>query len=84
MNRLKIAIATISLILLPLPVLAASHEAVDPLALAPAWLIIGLIVARQLAEVLAKAIPDDATGVMALVRKIAKIAAIYIPNRTAK
>ncbi len=48
----------------------------------PAWVVIGLIALRQVSEVIAKTIPDTSTGVLAAVRKIFKIIAIYIPNKT--
>ncbi len=48
----------------------------------PAWLVIGLVVLRQLSEIIAKVIPDTATGFLGAVRRIFKILAIYIPNRT--
>ncbi len=48
----------------------------------PAWVVIGLVVVRQLSEVIAKAIPDTATGFLGAVRRVFKILAIYIPNKT--
>ncbi len=48
---------------------------------APAWVVIGLIMLRQISEVIAKTIPDAATGSLATLRRIFKILAIYIPNK---
>ena len=39
-----------------------------------------LLLARQLAEVIGKLIPDSATGPLAMVRKVAKILALYVRN----
>ncbi|MEA2037041.1 MAG: hypothetical protein U9O94_06005 [Nanoarchaeota archaeon] len=39
------------------------------------------LVVRQIAEFTAKAIPDTATGWKGVVRKICKVAAIYIVNK---
>ena len=47
----------------------------------PAWAVVGLVILRQLAEIIAKAIPDDAAGALGLIRKVLKILALYIPNR---
>ncbi len=49
---------------------------------APAWVVIGLIMLRQISEIIAKTIPDTVTGSLAAVRRIFKILAIYIPNKT--
>ena len=48
---------------------------------APGWVVIGLIVLRQVAEIAAKAIPDTATGGLATLRRIFKILSLYIPNK---
>ena len=42
---------------------------------------IGVFVARQLLEMAAKAIPDNATGWKAGARKLFKTLALYIPNK---
>ena len=47
-----------------------------------AGIVIALIALRQIAENIAKAIPDTETGPLAIVRKIFKILSIYIPNKT--
>ena len=47
----------------------------------PAWAVVGLVILRQLAEIIAKAIPDDAEGALGLIRKVLKVLALYIPNR---
>ncbi len=38
--------------------------------------------ARQLAEILAKLIPDSATGVGGVIRQVFKLAALYVPNKS--
>lgn len=40
-----------------------------------------LLVGRQLAEVIAKLIPDTATGFMGVLRKLAKMLSGYVPNQ---
>lgn len=47
-----------------------------------AVLMVGLIVVRQAFEMIAKAIPDSATGAMAGLRMLFKALAGYIPNKT--
>ena len=47
-----------------------------------AWVVIGLIAIRQISEVIAKAIPDTEKGVLATIRRVFKILALYIPNKT--
>ena len=42
---------------------------------------IGLIIARQLFEMAAKAIPDTETGWRGGLRKLFKTLALYIPNK---
>ena len=46
-----------------------------------AVLTVGLIVLRQVFEIIAKAIPDTATGAMAGLRMLFKTLAGYIPNK---
>ena len=48
----------------------------------PAWAMVVIVLVRQIAEAVGKLIPDTATGGWGVVRKIAKLLAIYIPNRT--
>ena len=46
-----------------------------------ATLAIIFIVARQLAEILAKLIPDTALGFTGMIRKVAKLISGYVPNK---
>ena len=45
------------------------------------WAVAAILVARQVAEVAAKLIPDSSTGVMGVVRKGLKLFAVYVPNQ---
>lgn len=74
------------------PSLAFAQEAISEVAAnegfwaflegaAPAWVVIGLIVLRQIAEVVSKLIPDTAEGTAGIIRKIFKLIAIYVPNK---
>lgn len=46
------------------------------------WAVLAIFAIRQVAEVVAKMIPDTATGFLGLLRKIFKILAIYVPNKS--
>ena len=45
------------------------------------WAVAAIFVARQLAEVGAKLIPDGSGGIWGIVRKVLKIIAVYVPNQ---
>jgi hypothetical protein len=45
-----------------------------------AYIVTGVIVLERLA----KLIPDDATGLLGMVRKISKVLSAYVPNDTGK
>lgn len=65
--------------IVPITAYAQTIPAVDDAKLG----LIALLVwgGRQLAELLAKAIPDSSEGVWGYVRKALKIAALYVPNK---
>ena len=46
------------------------------------WAVLAIFAVRQVAEVVAKLIPDNATGFLGLLRKAFKILAIYVPNKS--
>ena len=45
------------------------------------WAVAAILVARQVAEIVAKMIPDSATGFLGILRKVAKFLAAYVPNK---
>jgi len=87
MRLIPVALFIMFLIVLtPIMALAQDPTAIDGIwsfleGSLPAWVIIGLIVLRQVSEIVAKAIPDTATGGLATIRRIFKILALYIPNK---
>lgn len=50
---------------------------IDPMALMGFLALISLV-----SQLIGKAIPDEATGFLGLVRKIAKVIGLYVTNRT--
>ena len=46
-----------------------------------ATLVMVLLIARQLSEIIAKLIPDTATGIAGFLRKVAKVISGYVPNK---
>jgi hypothetical protein len=52
--------------------------------LSTAILVMLFIALRQVAEIIAKKIPDDATGVLGIVRDFFKMLALYVTNDEGK
>ncbi len=46
------------------------------------WAVAAIFVIRQVAEVGAKLSPDSQTGFLGILRKVLKIVAVYIPNKS--
>jgi hypothetical protein len=42
--------------------------------------VLGLMV--SIANLVGKAIPDEATGILGVIRRVAKVIGLYVPNRT--
>lgn len=57
--------------------IAAAH-----LGLSPAATVAALGILVGVANLVGKAIPDDATGVLGTVRKACKVIGLYVPNKT--
>ena len=53
----------------------------DAMTLEGAIVVIGLIILRQVFEIIAKEIPDSATGVMGGLRKLFRVLALHVTNK---